>query len=486
MNYLLILKLIGNVFKIEAAFMIVPLAVSFIYGESVTNKTSFIWSILILVATGFALSLIKPKNKNFVPRDAFAATSLTWIFCSLLGALPFYFSGCFKSFTDCLFESVSGFTTTGATILAEIESLPKSILFWRSFTQWIGGMGILMFMVAVMPSMNASSVNLMRAEITGITPGKIVPKVRETAKIMYLIYFTLTVLLIIILTFTGLPVYDAFINGFSTAGTGGFSNMNASVGAYNNIAAEIVITVFMFLFGISFALYFYAIKGNLKSVFKDEELRFYGIIVVVAVVLITINITGLYQNIFEALRHSSFQVVSVISTTAFTTADYNMWPLLSRVIILILMFFGCCAGSTGGGVKLVRILVLIKTARAEIKKIIQPRNVKVITLNGKKIEDYAVSQTFVFFTVYFMIFLAATIIISIENKDITTTLASVITTLGNVGPALEEIGPVGNFGGFSVLSKLVLSVCMIIGRLEFFPMLILLRPSTWIMGKSGN
>lgn len=474
MNYKLILKLLGNMLCIEAVFMTVPLIVSFIYGGN--DSAPFINSILICLAFGIPMSLLRPKNKNFSVKDAFAAASFTWIIFSVFGALPFFFSGCFSSFIDCVFESVSGFTTTGASILTDIESLPKGISFWRSFSHWVGGMGVIVFMMAVVPSMNASSVNLLRAESTGPSPSKIVPKLRKTAGILYLIYFTMTVVLIILLILVGLPVYDAFIHAFSTAGTGGFSNMNASVGAYGNTAAEIIITIFMFLFGISFSLYFFLLRGNLKQFFKDEELRLYIGVVLCSITIISINIFGLYDSAAVALKDSAFQVSSIITTTGFATADFNKWPSLSQGILMLIMLTGCCAGSTGGGIKLVRVIYLFKSLKIEINRILHPGITKTLMIDGKKVDNDVALKTALFIFVYLTIFVFATLVVSIDGKDITTNSTAVISMLSNVGPGLNEVGPIGNYSSFSSFSKLVLSFCMIAGRLEFFPVLILLNP----------
>lgn len=480
MNYRLIFKLIGNVLRIEALFMLFPLVVSFIYGGG--DHWAFLWSILILVVAGTLLAKLRPKDKNFRTRDAFVVAGFSWLLFSLFGALPFYFSGYFNSFIDCAFESISGFTTTGASILTNIEVLPKGILFWRSFSHWIGGMGVLMFMMAVMPSINASSVNLLRAESTGPSPDKIVPKIRETARIMYLIYLAMTVLLIILLKIVGLPIYDSLINAFSIAGTGGFSNMNASIGAYNNIAAEIIITVFMFLFGINFSLYFILLGRKFIKFIKDIELKIYFGIVIAAILIITVNISGLYGGIVEALRHSSFQVSSIISTTGFATADFNLWPTLSQSILVFLMVTGCCAGSTGGGIKLIRFILLIKAAKVELGKIFHPGSVKAVSINGKKVNNDIVSKTALFFFIYFAVFFVSVMLISIEGKDIVSSATSVIASLSNIGPGLGIVGPTGNYAAFTSFSKVILSFCMIAGRLEFFPVLVLFTPSVWKKG----
>lgn len=477
MNYRLVSRLLGNMLLIEALLLIFPLSASFVYGAS--DAAAFLLTMLVAAVLGTPLSFVKPGEKKFREKDAFAAAALTWIVFSIIGALPFYFSGYFNGFVDCVFESVSGFTTTGATILTQIEGLPRGILFWRSFTHWLGGMGVLVFILAVLPTMNASSVNLLRAESTGLSPDRIVPKIRETARFMYLIYLAMTAVLTICLFISGMPVYDSLINAFSTAGTGGFSSMNASFGAYGNVAAEIIVTVFMFLFGVSFTLYFYLIKRKLGQFLKDGELRLYFGVVAAAIIIITINISGMYGSIGEALRYSSFQVSSVISTTGYVTANFDIWPTLSKVILMTLMVTGCCAGSTGGGVKLVRVLVLFKAFKTELGKIVHSKSVKAVTINGKKLESGAVTKAAIFLFVYFLIFLFGTALVSIEGKDIVTSVTAVISALGNVGPGLAAVGPVGNFSSFTPFSKIVLSVCMLAGRLELFPLLVLFVPSVW-------
>jgi len=340
-------------------------------------------------------------------------------------------------------------------------------------------MGILMFMIAVMPSINASSVNLLRAESTGPAPDKIVPRIQETAKIMYMIYFAMTVILVVFLKIAGLPIFDSMLNAFSVAGTGGFSNMNASIGGYNNIAAEIIMTVFMFLFGISFSLYFALLGRKFEKFIKDTELKIYFGVVIVSILIITINISGLYNGIWEALRHSSFQVSSIISTTGFATTDFNLWPTLSKSILVFLMFTGCCAGSTGGGMKLIRFIILFKAAKVELDKIFHPGSVKAVSINGKKISNDIVFKTSLFFFIYFAIFFVSLLLISIDNKDIVSSATAVIASLSNVGPGLGTVGPTGNYAAFSSFSKIVFSFCMIAGRLEFFPVLVLFTPHVW-------
>ncbi|MFA5561443.1 MAG: TrkH family potassium uptake protein [Eubacteriales bacterium] len=481
MNHKLICKLIGNVLRIEAVFMFFPLIVSLIYGEG--DHPAFLWSMIISLVAGTALAGFNPTDKNFRARDAFVVAGLSWILLSLFGALPFCFSGYFDSFIDCVFESVSGFTTTGSSILTDVEALPKGILFWRSFSHWIGGMGVLTFMMAVMPSVNASSVNLLRAESTGPSPDKIVPKIRETARIMYLIYFVMTVLLLMLLRATGLPWYDAFMNAFSTAGTGGFSHLNTSIGGYDNMAAEVIITVFMFLFGINFSLFFILIGRKFVRFAKNSELKVYFGIVIVSTLLIALNISGLYGGFFAALRHSSFQVSSIISTTGFATTDFNLWPTLSQSILVILMLTGCCAGSTGGGIKLVRVIILCKAAKVELDKIFHPGSVKAVSLNGKKVNQEIVLKTALFFFLYFAAFFVSLSLLSIEGTDLVSSATAVIASLSNIGPGLGMVGPTGNYAAFSSFSKVILSFCMIAGRLEFFPLIVLFTPSVWKKGR---
>ena len=484
MNYPLIFKLLGNMFKIEAVFMVFPLVVSLVYGEY--NIIIFILPIIILLAAGFSMTLfIKPKINKFALKDAFAAAALTWALFSFFGALPFYLSGALKNFADCMFESIAGFTTTGTTLISDIENVGRGILFWRSSSVWIGGVGVLMFMMAVMPSVNASSINLFRAESTSFSGDKITPKIRETVKIIYFIYIALTVLIIILLIISGLPVYDSFIHAFTTVGSGGFSSMNKGLAVYNNPAAEIIITVFMFLVGVNFTLYYFLVKRNLRQVLKDEELRYYFGIVIISVIIMTINVSGVFNSVGESLKHSAFQVTSVISTTGFTPlSDVYFMPSLSQFIVLFLMFTGCCAGSTGGGIKIVRVILILKTARAEINKIVHPKSVKAITINGKKIDDEIITKTFVLLFLYLAVFFISAVIVSFEGKDMMLTISSVISMLSNVGVGITQNSITGYFSSFSVLSKIVFSFCMIIGRLEFFPVLILLRPSVWVEKKS--
>lgn len=478
MNFPIILNILGNVIKYELILLLIPFAVSMYYGDG--DAKSFLYTMLIMLPICIVLTKIKSKKQEIYAKEGFLAVGLSWIVISFFGALPFILSGAIPSFIDAFFETASGFTTTGASILTEIESLPKGILFWRSFTHWVGGMGFLIFILALMPSFGGNTIHLLKAESPGPTPGKIVPRIRETAKILYGIYFVLTFIETIFLKFAGLSWYDSVVHALGTAGTGGFSNMNASVAAFNNPAVEWIITVFMLLFGINFVLYFQLFRGNIKSFFKSEELKWYLIAVFGAIVIITINIIPINAgNIEQSVRESAFQVASIVTTTGYATADFNLWPTLSKMILVMLMFMGAMAGSTGGGIKTVRIVIIIKAIRREIDKILHPRRVKSVKIDGNIIEEETISGVFIFIFAYIVIALIAMFIVSFDEFDVTTTVTSVIATLSNIGPGLEMVGPTGNYAAFSSLSKIVLSFCMLAGRLEIYPMLILFSPSLW-------
>ncbi|HCL4436303.1 potassium transporter KefA [Clostridium botulinum] len=476
MNYPIVFKVLGDVIKYEALVMIFPLIASLYYGGKDAN--SFIITIAIMLCTAVIMSNIRPKNRTFYAKEGFLSVSVCWIVISLFGALPFYISGAIPSFVDCIFETVSGFTTTGATILKEVESLPRGILFWRSFIHWIGGMGILIFTLALMPSIGGTTIHLLKAESPGPTPGKIVPRIKETAKIMYLIYFAMTILQISLLLIAGMEPYDALIHAFGTAGTGGFSSMNSSVGAYNNVYIEVIITVFMLLFGVNFNVYFQLIAGNIKQAFKNEEVKYYIGMVLIAMTIIAFNIKGMYGgSLKEGFRQSSFQVASIVTTTGYATTNFDLWPTLSKSILALLMLTGCCAGSTGGGIKTVRIVLLFKAMKREISKIIHPRMVNSVKLDGKVVEDENISQVGLFVFAYVSIIVIAVLLVSIDGMDMETTLSSVLATIGNIGPGFKVVGPIGNFSSYSSFSKIVFSFCMLAGRLEIYPMLVMLSPS---------
>lgn len=477
MNYRLILKAQGRILNIGAALMLPSLAVSLLYGGD--DARAFIISIVIMLVVSVPLSLIPAPDKSFFAREGFSLVAITWVLLSLFGALPYYFSERFPSFIDCIFESASGFSTTGATVLRNVELLPEGLLFWRSFTLWIGGMGVLVLSLAVMPSMGAGSVHLLKAESPGPTPGKIVPKIAQGAKILYLIYAVLTAAQIVSLLIAGLPLYDSLITAFGTAGTGGFTSKALSIGAYNNLPVEIITTVFMFLFGVSFSLFYQFLKGNFKSILKNEELRFYTGIVSVAIILITVNIFSSAGSLGTALRQASFQAVSVITTTGYATTDFSLWPTFSQSLLLILVVVGACAGSTGGGLKGIRVLLIFKSLRREVKRIIHPRSVETVKLQGRPVDDQTIHGALVFLGAYIILTVFAALLISVDNFDFTTSFTAALACVGNIGAGLGAVGPMGNYESFSLFSKLVLSFCMIIGRLEFMPVLMLLFPSTW-------
>ena len=463
----------------ESLTLLPPTIVSLIYKDG--DFSAFLYTILLILFFGIPMMLVKPQNNNIFPKDGFAIVALGWLLISLFGALPFYLSDAIPSFVDAFFESSSGFTTTGSTLLSEIESLPRGILFWRSFTVWVGGMGILVLTIALLPSMGMGSMQIMKAESPGPIVGKIVPRLGTSAKILYGIYLGLTLVQILLLILAGMPVYDAFLHAFGTLGTGGFSNKNLSISHYNNVLIDVIVTVFMVLSGINFSLYYFILKGNFKSFFKDQELRLYLIIMRSSILLITLDLLfhGYYDSTATAFRYSGFQIASIMTSTGYATADFNLWPIFSKVILLMLMFLGGCAGSTAGGIKLSRILIGFRSFKYSFKRIIHPNACYVVRFNGKKVDEQTVLNVTTYFFAYFFVFLIGTLIISLNNFDMTTTVSSVVTTLNNIGPGLELIGPMGNFSSFSDLSKVTFSLLMIIGRVEIYPILLLLVPELW-------
>jgi trk system potassium uptake protein TrkH len=441
---------------------------------------SFSISIIILASLGLGMRRIKTAVNEIYARDGFAIVALGWLMVSIFGALPFLLSGAIPSVIDALFESSSAFSTTGASILKNVEVLPKGILFWRSFAHWLGGMGVLILMIAILPSVKANTLHVMKAESPGPSPEKFVPRIGQTAKILYTIYIAMTALEVVFLLAGGMPLYDSLIHTFGTASTGGFSIKNASVGAYNSVYIETVIAVFMFLFGVNFTLHYALLKGNIKSILRDEELRFYFGIVIVSIALIALNTYGtVFKSVGEAIRYSSFQVSSVITTTGFATTDFTLWPVFSQCILVLLMLIGASAGSTGGGMKCIRILMLFKIIKREIVRIIHPRSVQTVKTNGRVVDEELLSGVMAFFFIYVAVFVMSIIVVSLDNKDMVTTATSVISCIGNIGPGLGIVGPAGNYAGFSVVSKAVLSLCMIIGRLEIYPILLLFVPNFW-------
>ena len=477
MNKKMIIYILGKMLGVEGALLLIPALVSLIYGE----KTGV--SFLIVAAVLGVIFLIfgrkKPKNNRIYGKEGFAIVGVALILWSLFGAIPFVITGSVPNYIDAFFETVSGFTTTGSTILQEIESLPMGINFWRCFTHWIGGMGVLVFVMMVTSLDDENAMPLMRAEVPGPEADKLVPKARSTAKILYQMYFVLTAAEVVLLMFGGMNLYDALVHSFSTAGTGGFSNRNSSVAFYDSAYIDGVITVFMILFGINFNLYFLLLLKNWKSVLKNEELGAYLGIIAAAVAVITINILSIYENVFHAFRYASFQVASVITTTGFYTADYELWPELSKVVLLTVMFIGACAGSTGGGIKVCRFVILCKSIRQEIRKILHPNVVTMVKINGKKVSNDTMRGINTFFAAYIFILVMSVLIVSVDNFDFATSFSGVLTTINNVGPGISKVGPAENFHMFSPLSKLVFCFDMLVGRLEIFPYLLLLSPDLW-------
>lgn len=474
----MIAYILGNIIRIEGALLAIPTFVAFWYKEQ-RAAVAFIGTIIACLIVGSVLALREPKNKRIYGREGFIVVALSWIGMSFLGALPFYLSGTIDGYINCFFETVSGFTTTGATILTEIEGLPMSILFWRSFTHWIGGMGILVFMLAIMPLGDDRTMYLMKAEAPGPMVSKLVPKVKSTAKLLYKIYIALTIIEMVLLLLGGMPLFDSIVNAFSTAGTGGFAIKNASIAGYDNAYFEYVITVFMLLFGVNFNLYYLLMLKDLKNIWKNEELRYYIGIVFASIVLITVNIYNLYPTLESAFRHAAFQVAAIVTTTGFATANFDVWPEFSKTLIFCLTVLGACAGSTGGGIKVSRVIILVKMAYREVKRIVHPRSVNLIKLDGTKIEEDIVSGVTGYIVVYLLLLLGSFILISLDNYDFTTSLTSVVTCLGNVGPGFAKVGPVENFFFFSGFSKVVLCFDMLLGRLEIFPIIMLFTPSIW-------
>lgn len=478
MNIKVVLKVIGVVLFWESILMMPSLIIAIVDNSYEIN--SFIITILLCGIIGFILKNLKTNENEMRKREGYACVALCWLAMSLLGALPFYISQAIPSYIDALFETVSGFTTTGSSILTDIEALPRGLLFWRSFTHWIGGMGVLVFTMALVPLLGGRTIFLMRAESPGPTFGRLVPKISESSKILYIIYAGMTALLIVLLIIVGMPVYDSFIHAFGTAGTGGFSNKALSIGFYNNPWIEWIVTIGMFLFGVNFTLYYLLlIKGEWK-VYKSEEFRFYLGYVIIAIMLVFFNVLNKFNyTAQEALRHSAFTVSSLVSTTGYATVDFNLWPMFSKSILLTLMIFGASAGSTGGGVKSIRILILLKVLFHEIKHIIHPNSVQTIKIDGKTIDKDVLKSILIFFFAYIFIIIFAVIIVSLDNFDFSTSFSAVIATISNIGPGLEAVGPMGSYYGFSSLSKIILSACMIIGRLEVLPVLVLFSPSIW-------
>lgn len=477
MNYKMIIHMLGQVCLFEALFMILPLFVSLIYRE--TDGYAYLITMAFCLLFGFLSSRIKVKNKKIYGREGLVIVAFSWIILSLFGCLPFFLSGDIPYFTNALFETISGFTTTGSSILTDVEALSKTNLFWRSFTHWIGGMGVLVFILALLPmKTGGTGMHIMRAESPGPSVSKLVPKVKTTAMILYAIYLSITVIQIIVMLCAGTPPFDAITLSFGSAGTGGFSIKNDGLAGYSNLQQSIV-TVAMILFGVNFSLYHLLIRKKFSQAFKMTEVWTYLAIIAVSTLLITLNVSHLFPSLYEAFHHTAFQVASIITTTGYSTTDFNTWPPLAQTILVIIMFIGACAGSTGGGIKVSRIILLLKGVRKEILMICHPRSVKKIKMDGHTVSHEVIRSINAFIIVYAVIFIISLLIISLDSKDLVTNFTAVAATLNNIGPGLNIVGPAGNFNSFSDLSKYVLMFDMLAGRLELMPMLILFVPSTW-------
>ena len=475
MNLRLVFRICGRLLLVEAVTMLISLLVSLWYGE---DPAPFLKSILIVAAVGLVLALI-PAQRHFFVREGFFTAGMLWILMGLGGALPFWFCGQFPTVMDCVFESFSGFTTTGATILTNIEALPKGILFWRSFTHWVGGIGVLSLSLIVLPSLGAKSQFLTQAESTGPIASKLVPKQSRSSIILYVIYISLTLAEIALLLLAGMPLYDAVLTAFSSAGTGGFSNMNLSIAAYQNPACEMIIAVFLVLFSLNLGLFFLMVCRRFKEVWRNDELRFFLGAVALSTVIIAVNILPMYRDLGTALRYSFFQVASIISSTGFATADFTHWPLFSQTLLVILMICGACSCSTGGGIKWARVVLLLRNIRREIHRIVHPRSVVMVRLDGKAVGDDTIRSALVFISAYFLIAFFATLLVALDDQSFSATFTGVLACLSNTGPGLAEVGPYGSFQPFSSFSKLILSLCMVLGRLEIMPILVLFSRNAW-------
>ncbi|MCI8951167.1 MAG: TrkH family potassium uptake protein [Lachnospiraceae bacterium] len=480
MNIAIIIYFLGWILNVEAVLMLLPCITALIYQES--SGFYFLITLVICGALGAAITFRKPKNTVFYAKEGFVCVALSWIVLSIFGALPFYLSREIPVFEDALFEVISGFTTTGSSILTDVEALSRCMLLWRSFTHWVGGMGVIVFMLAVLPLAGGGyNMHIMKAESPGPSVGKLVPKVRQTAKILYLLYFGITVTQITLLLLSGMPLFDTICLSFGTAGTGGFGILNDSIASYTYLQQSII-TLFMILFGINFNVYYLFLIRKPKDALCCEEARVYIGIIAVSTLIIGFNIRSMYPNLITAFHHAAFQVGTIITTTGFATADFDLWPELSKTILVLLMFCGACAGSTGGGMKVSRILIAVKQVKKELGSLVHPQSVKILRLEGKKLEHNVIRSANGYFLAYALIFAGSVLLISIDQFDFTTNVTAVAATFNNIGPGLAKVGPTCNWSGFSPFSKYIFMFDMLAGRLEIFPMLLLFAPGTWKKG----
>jgi len=488
MNYKMMGRFNALILAIEAVFMLPAFLISLFKGESHAAKAFLISMGIILLIAGLLALLSRKAKKDFYAREGLICVGSSWLLMSMLGCLPFVISGAIPNYIDALFEMVSGFTTTGSSVIQDLDVIPKGLLYWRSFSHWLGGMGVLVFLLAIVPVSGQSegfTMHLLRAESPGPDVGKLVPRMRQTAAVLYLSYLGLSVINLIFLLAGKMPLFDAVCTMFSTAGTGGFGIYNDSFAGFSPYIQNVT-TVFMLLFGVNFSCYYLLLLRQFRSVFKDEELRLYVGIVLVSIGLITWNLLSsaapLYDTFGETLRHAAFQVSTIITTTGFATTDFDLWPAFSKAILMILMVIGACAGSTGGGLKCARLLLLMKALRRNVSQILHPQKVKVIRVNEKPINEKILANTGSYFFVYMLILFASFLIISLDGFSVTTNFTAVLACFNNIGPGLEAVGPTCNFSGFSALSKIVLTLDMLAGRLEIFPILILFNPTAWKRG----
>lgn len=472
----MVLYILGHILKFESAFLTLPALVGLLYREP--EGFPFLLVAVLCLLLGLFLTRKRPASSTLYTREGFVTVALSWIIMSIFGAIPFVLSGDIPSYVDALFETISGFTTTGASILTEVESLSRAGLFWRSFTHWIGGMGVFVFIMAILPLMGGSTMNLMKAESPGPSVSKLVPHVKDTAKILYGIYIAITLSEIVLLCAFGMPLFDSLTTSFGTVGTGGFGIKNDSIAGYSP-ALQIIVTVFMILSGVNYTFYFCLLSRRIKDAFRIEEVRWYFFIILASAGVIAYNTSRMYPTVSETLRHAFFQVGSIITTTGFATTDFNLWPPLSQTILVVLMFIGACAGSTGGGMKVSRLVIFFKSLHKELSLIIHPREIRKIRMDGHVIEHATLRSANVFLVIYFVTLLSSTLLISVDEFDFTTNFTAVVSALNNIGPGLNLVGPTQNFSIFSVFSKFVLMFDMLAGRLELFPLMILLMPSTW-------
>lgn len=476
MNYLMVLYILGFILRFEAVFLLLPALVGLIYQEA--SGFSYLLTAALCFLFSFLLTRRKPKSSKLYTRDGFVTVAMSWVIMSIFGAMPFVLSRDIPSYVDALFETISGFTTTGASILNDVEALTHAGLFWRSFTHWVGGMGVFVFIMAILPLMGGSTMNLMKAESPGPSVSKLVPHVKDTAKILYIIYLGVTVSEILLLCVFGMPLFDAVTTSFGTVGTGGFGIKNDSFTGYSP-ALQNIVTIFMILSGINYSFYFCILSKRFRDAFQIEEIRWYLFIILAAVGVISVDTQHMYGSLGETVRHAFFQVGSIITTTGFATTDFDLWPSLSKTILVILMFIGACAGSTGGGIKVSRLVILFKSIKKEISLIIHPREIRKIRMDGHVVEHATLRSTNVFLCIYFVVLLFSTLLVSVDEFDFTTNFTAVVSTLNNIGPGLNLVGPTQNFSIFSVFSKFVLMFDMLAGRLELFPVMVLLMPGTW-------